>query len=265
VILAIDASVSMRAYDVAPSRIAAAKAAVRRFIAEQPLNTRVGIVSFAATASLVQAPTTNREEILSALESLELQVGTAVGSGILASLRTIFPDIEFELPSRQSHPRRAVPNTSRGASLDSDPKPQTPEPQPVLPGSYNQAVIILLTDGQTTTGPDPIASARLAAERGVRVYTVGIGTPKGEIIVGQGWTMRVRLDEESLKRIASETKAEYFYADNAANLTKVYDTLNSKLVLEKKATEVSALFTAAAALLALLSAAFSICWASRLH
>jgi Ca-activated chloride channel family protein len=265
VILAIDASVSMRAYDVAPSRIAAAKAAVRRFIAEQPLTTRVGIVSFAATASLVQAPTRNRDNILSALDSLELQVGTAVGSGILASLETIFPDTRFELPPRDAHPGRPRVNASRGTSLDSEPKPQIPEPQPVPPGSHDSAVIILLSDGQTTTGPDPIASARLAAARGVRIYTVGIGTPAGEIIVGQGWTVRVRLDEESLKRIASETKGEYFYADNATNLTKVYDTLNSKLILEKKATEVSALFTAAAALLAFLSAALSVCWASRLH
>jgi Ca-activated chloride channel family protein len=260
VILAVDVSVSMRADDVAPSRIEAAKASVRRFVGEQPRTTSVGIVSFAGAAALVRAPTRNREEILSALNALELQMGTAVGSGILESLRTIFPDIKFELPARNSFLGRP----SFGASLDRTPKPQTPAPPPVPAGSYGSAVIILLTDGQSTTGPDPIAAARLAADRGVRVYTVGIGTPSGEIMVGEGWTMRVRLDEESLKRIAAETKGEYFYADNAADLTKIYNTLNSKLVLEKKETEVSALFIAAALLLAVISAALSMQWASRL-
>lgn len=265
VILAVDVSASMRARDVAPSRLAAAKAAVRSFIAEQPLTTRVGIVSFAGTASPVQAPTRNHEEILSALDALELQGGTAVGSGILVSLKMIFPDIRLNLRSSNPRPGRDPYDASHGASLDSDQNAPTPEPKPVPPGSYGSAVIILLTDGQSTRGPDPIESARMAAERGVRIYTVGIGTPSGEIIVGEGWTMRVRLDEESLKQIANETKGEYFYANNATDLTKVYNTLNSKLILEKKATEVSALFTAAAALFALVSATLSICWYSRLH
>jgi Ca-activated chloride channel family protein len=133
----------------------------------------------------------------------------------------------------------------------------------VPPGSYTSAVIILLTDGQTTTGPDPVKSARMAAERGVRVFTVGVGTTAGQIFGEEGWSMRVRLDEESLKAIASATNAEYFHADNATDLTKIYNTLNSRLVMEKKETEITAFFAAAGALFALLSALLSLLWFNR--
>src|SRR4029434_9130309 len=115
------------------------------------------------------------------------------------------------------------------------------------PGEYTAAAIILLTDGQTTTGPDPIESARMAADRGVRVYTVGVGTANGEIIGAEGWSMRVRLDEESLKTIANLTRGEYFYAGNAADLQKIYTNLNSKLFFEQRETEITAFFAAAAA------------------
>ena len=104
----------------------------------------------------------------------------------------------------------------------------------MTPGSYGSAAIILLTDGQTTAGPDPIEASKMAAERGVRVFTVGIGTVNGEILGAEGWSMRVRLDEEALKTIANVTKAEYFYAGTATDLTKIYKTLNSRLVLEQK-------------------------------
>ncbi|HEV7618257.1 MAG TPA: VWA domain-containing protein [Burkholderiaceae bacterium] len=263
VILVIDNSFSMRANDIAPSRIAAAQAAARSFIAEQPRSTRVGVVSFAATASVVQPPTLNREDIIAALDRLQLQRGTAVGSGLLVGLKMIFPDVEFDL--RSSNPRpNASRDASRGTSLDEAPKAQAPDFKPVPPGSYTSAVIVLLSDGQTTTGPDPVEAARMAAERGVRVFTVGIGTTNGEIMGAEGWSMRVRLDEESLKKIASETKAEYFYADSATDLAKIYKTLNSRLVLEKKSTEITALFSAAAAFFALISGLFSLLWFNRI-
>jgi Ca-activated chloride channel family protein len=134
----------------------------------------------------------------------------------------------------------------------------------VPPGSYTSAAIILLTDGQTTTGPDPVEAARLAAERGVRVFTVGVGTDNGQILTGEGWSMRVRLDEEALKAIADLTRAEYFYAGNATDLKKVYQSLHSKLVMEKKETEITALFSALAAATVLLSAALSLLWFNRI-
>jgi Ca-activated chloride channel family protein len=262
VILAIDVSGSMRANDVTPTRIAAAEAAARSFVAAQPRTTRLGVVTFAGTASVVQPPTLSREDVLAAMERFQLQHGTAVGSGILVSLKTIFPDIEFDL--RASNPRiSGQRDASRSGSLDQRPKGDPPEFKPVAPGSYGSAVIILLTDGQTTTGPDPIEASKMAAERGVKVFTVGIGTANGEILGAEGWSMRVRLDEDTLKKIASLTNAEYFYAGTAVDLTKIYQTLHSKLVLEKKETEITALFAAVGALFAMLSALLSMLWFNR--
>ncbi|HYD96543.1 MAG TPA: VWA domain-containing protein [Noviherbaspirillum sp.] len=264
-ILAVDVSGSMRAADIAPNRFNAALAAVKGFVQQQPSNTRIGLVSFAGTASLVQPPTSSREDLLSALARLQLQRGTAVGSGILVSLKAIFPDVKFDLNS--ADPRRVDTREERGArSLGSDEqrKEQTPDPEPVPPGSYTSAAIILLTDGQTTTGPDPVEASRMAAERGVRVYTIGIGTAAGEILTGDGWAMHVRLDEDALKDIANVTKAQYFYAGTAEDLAKVYKSLNSKLTLEKRESEVSALFAACAALLAVLSGSLSMLWFNRI-
>jgi Ca-activated chloride channel family protein len=134
---------------------------------------------------------------------------------------------------------------------------------PVPPGSYTSAAIIMLTDGQRTTGPDPIDAAKMAADRGVKVFTVGIGTTAGETIGFEGWSMRVRLDEATLKNVALLTQAEYFYAGTADDLKKVYQSLSSKLVVEKKETEITAFFAAAGALLALLGAGLSVWWFGR--
>ena len=122
----------------------------------------------------------------------------------------------------------------------------------------------MLTDGQRTTGVDPLEAAKMAADRGIRVYTVGIGTIDGETIGFEGWSMRVRLDEETLKQIAQKTSADYFYAGTAQDLKKVYTALSSKLTVEKKETEISALFAMAAAALALLSAGLSLLWFNRI-
>ena len=106
-------------------------------------------------------------------------------------------------------------------------------------------------------------AAKMAADRGVRVYTVGIGTVNGETIGFEGWSMRVRLDEDTLKQIANRTAAEYFYAGSAADLKKVYNTLSTKLAVEKKETEISGLFALAAALFALVAGALSLAWFGR--
>jgi Ca-activated chloride channel family protein len=155
-------------------------------------------------------------------------------------------------------------NTPRGIPLDQAGKTDRPAFKPVPPGSYGSAAIILLTDGQRTTGPDSIEAARMAADHGVRVFTVGIGTTRGETIGFEGWSMRVRLDEETLKSIANMTHGEYFYAGTAADLKRVYESLNARLVLEKKDMEISALFSAAAAVAALVSAFLSLLWFNRI-
>ena len=259
IILAMDVSGSMRAVDVQPNRISAAQAAAKAFVAEQPSNVRIGVVSFAATASVVQMPTRNREDILAAIDRFQLQRGTAIGSGIIVSLATIFPEEGIDVSSLIYG--RDAP---RGIPLDQPGKAEKPAFKPVPPGSYTSAAIILLTDGQRTTGPDSMEAARMAADRGVRVFTVGFGTTGGETIGFEGWSMRVRLDEETLKGIAKMTHGEYFYAGTATDLQKVYESLNARLVLEKKDMEISALFSAAAAVAALVSASLSLLWFNRI-
>ncbi len=259
IILAMDVSGSMRAIDVQPNRLSAAQAAAKAFVAEQPANVRIGVVSFAATASVVQPPTQNRDDIVAAIDRFQLQRGTAIGSGIIVSLATIFPDAGIDVSSL-IYGR----NAPRGVPLDEARKAEKPEFKPVQPGSYTSAAIILLTDGQRTTGPDSLEAARMAADRGVRVFTVGFGTTSGETLGYEGWSMRVRLDEETLKAIAKITHGEYFHAGTATDLKKVYASLNSRFLLEKKNMEISALFSAAAAVTALVSALLSLLWFNRI-
>ena len=258
IMLAMDVSGSMRATDVQPSRIVAAQNAAKAFIAELPRNVKVGIVAFAGSAQVAQLPTTNREDLVTAIDRFQLQRATATGNAIVMSLATLFPDAGIELESLQTGRDR-----QRGASLDAD-KKEKKAFTPVAPGSYTSAAIIMLTDGQRTTGVDPLEAAKLAADRGVRVYTVGIGTVDGETIGFEGWSMRVRLDEETLKAIAAKTNAEYFYAGTAENLKKVYNTLSSRLTVEKKETEISGLLALVAAALSLLSAGLSLLWFNRI-
>ncbi len=253
IMLAMDVSGSMRAEDVKPNRLVASQEAAKAFIASLPRDVRVGIVSFAGTAAVVQAPTLSREDLVAAIDRFQLQRGTATGSGIVLSLATLFPEhgIEIQHITGQRNMPRA---------LGDAPKPTF---TPVEPGSYNSAAIIMLTDGQRTTGPDPLEAAKMAAERGVRIYTVGVGTTSGEIIGFEGWSMRVRLDEETLKNVSVLTQGQYFHAATAQDLMKVYESLSSKLVVERKETEISALFAVLGALLAALGTGLSVFWFGR--
>jgi Ca-activated chloride channel homolog len=258
VILAMDVSGSMRAADLKPSRIAAAQKAAKAFVAQQPQHVRIGIVSIAATAALAQSPTRNRADIVQAIERFQLQPGTALASGLAISLATLVPNsgIDVEQIIHGSSSRR------RGY----DPWRAEREPfKPVPPGSYGSAAIVLLSDGQSNVGPDPLQVANMAAERGVRIYTVGMGTSEGVTLSMDGWSMRVRLDEGALKKIAIVTRGEYFRADNAAELSKIYRELSARLAIEKhRATEVTAVFAGIGAGLAMLAAVLSLLWFNRI-
>jgi Ca-activated chloride channel family protein len=258
IILAMDVSGSMRAADVQPNRLVAAQEAAKSFLKELPRHVKVGIVAFAGSANVAQLPTTNRDDLVQAIDSFQLQRATATGNAIVVSLATLFPEAGIDVNNFGPQPRQ------RGVPIDQAGKGPQKDFTPVAPGSYTSAAIIMLTDGQRTTGVDPLDAAKVAAERGVRVYTVGIGTVDGETIGFEGWSMRVRLDEDTLKAIANKTAAEYYYAGTAADLTKVYNTLSSRLTVEKKETEVSALFAMGAAVLALLSAGLSLLWFNRI-
>jgi Ca-activated chloride channel family protein len=243
----------MRATDVQPDRLTAAQEAAKSFLIDLPRSVRVGVVSFAGTAAVVQPPTQSREDVVAAIDRFQLQRGTAIGSGIVLSLATIFPEAGIDLS--QITGQRNMP-------LGPGDKPKQ-DFVPVAPGSYASAAVILLTDGQRTTGPDPLDAAKMAADRGVKVYSVGIGTKEGETIGFEGWSMRVRLDEETLKNIANLTRGEYFYAGTATDLKKVYQSLSSRLMVEKKETEVSSLFAALGALMVLVAATLSVWWFGR--
>lgn len=262
VVLAIDVSLSMRASDVDPTRITAAQAAAKAFFEGLPPPVRVGIVSFAATASVVQPPTRSQEELLAAVDRLQLQRHTATGSALIVSLATLLPDAGIDVETLTLDNGRARARASPVASKA--PPAEKKTFTPVTPGSYASGAIVLLSDGRRTMGPDPIEAAKLAADRGVKVYTVGFGTPEGGAVDFGGWSIYMKLDEETLKQVAEITRAEYFHAGTAADLKKVYQQLNTRLALEKGETELSALFTAIGAVLAFAAAALSLLWFNRL-
>jgi Ca-activated chloride channel family protein len=246
VILAMDVSGSMRATDVEPNRLVAAQNAAKSFIGQQPDSVRIGLVAFAGTATVAQAPTRNKEDLYTAIDRFQLQRATAIGSAIIVSLATLFPDGGYDVASFTFEKKKPPANF-----------------KPVPPGSYGSAVIILLTDGQRTSGPDSVMAARLAADRGVRIFTVGVGTPEGKVVGFDGWSMHVRLDEDTLRAIADLTRGEYFYAGTAVDLKKIYQAMSTRLVMETKKTEISAFFAAAGAVLVLLAALLSLSWFNR--
>ena len=249
VMLAVDTSGSMRANDVKPSRIEAAQESLRRFIEAQPPQVKVGIVTFSATAAVAQPPTTQRDELLKAITDLQMQPGSAVGSAILIALAQLVPGSGIDVNQILSDAERAQPK-DRGRALT--PTQEEPGKTRAEPGSNKAAAIILITDGQGNLGPDPLKMAQLAAEHGVKVHTVGVGTPEGVVIRAQGVSQRVRLDETALKKIAELTLGDYYRASSATDLRKVYDQLGLTIRMQKhQTTEISAIFLAIGMLLAL--------------
>ena len=285
VILAIDTSGSMRAADVKPSRIEAAQAAARSFIDGMPSRLRVGVVTISGTAAVTQSPTTERDDLYQAIDSLQLQRGSAIGSGILVSLAELLPGAGIDVqkilneasgeaprPGTSGTPLRGAPGrdgagapgaTASGARTGTQEPPKTSPP--AEPGSNRSAAIILLTDGQGNTGPDTLKMAELAAQHGVRIFTVGVGTPEGITLNAQGMSMRVRLDEEVLKKIADITLGDYFRANDALDLRRIYKELSSRLTLERRQlTEVTAVFALAGCLLVIVAAAVSLARTGRI-
>jgi len=248
VVLVIDVSGSMQADDLQPSRMEAAKAAARSFVEKQPQGVRIGVVSFTDNAFIVQAPTTDREPVVAAINRLQPQRGTAVGRGLLSALDAIFEQ-------------------NLSGALDVGPNTRVtpaPTPTPLPRGAYAPAIVVLLTDGESNTGPDPVEIAKQAALRGVRVFTVGVGSAEGTVLRIQGRSVRTRLDEASLKKIADLTDGQYYNASNEGDLKTIYDNLGSRTVLRTEKTEITYLFTGAAIIVSLMAGMLSLLWFSRL-
>lgn len=255
VILAIDISGSMRATDVEPSRLAAAQNAARVFVQQMPAHTRIGIVAVAGSASLVQSPTDKRDELLEAIERLKLQRGTALGSGLYVALATLLPEAGINLEHLVY---------GRPEYWTRWPSREAPNQPPTAPGSNRSAAIVLISDGESNFGPPPLEAAKLAAKHGVRVYTVGIGNAEGAALGFGGWSVRVRLDEDTLRQIATMTEGDYYRAASAQELKKIHQHLNARMVIERsRMVETTAFFLGIGAALLVLSSLCSFVWFNR--
>ncbi|AOB31546.1 hypothetical protein AKI39_13910 [Bordetella sp. H567] len=276
IILAMDTSGSMRAEDIKPNRIQAARQAAEIFVAAQPADVSVGVVSVAGTAAVAQAPTRRKEDVTAALERLQPQRGTALGNGLIIALVTLLPKAGIDVDrfmnesakARDAKPPRRPEGARSGPGAPSDngqggrPLPREGEVAAAQPD--NSGAIVLLSDGENNTGPEAIEAAQVAAEHGVRIYTVGIGTPDGVVITVDGWSSRVRLDETVLKKVADMTGGEYFRAEDAEALKKVYRLLSARLAFDKQdMVEITALFAALGALLAACAGLISLWWFGR--
>lgn len=248
VMLAVDVSLSMRVDDVAPSRLEAAQAAARAFVRQLPSGVRVGLVGFGGTAQVVQAPTRDREAQLAAIDRLHLQPGTAIGSGIVTALSELFP--QDGLAQDATGAGRANRTPGRVAA-------------PVEPGSNDTAAIVLLTDGRSTTGPDLQTAAGLAAARGVRIHTVGLGATELNVDEFDGWSALLQLDEEALRKVAQATRGDYFHASTGASLLSTYEQLGARVQVETRPTEMSGPLALLAMALLAAAAGLSLVWRRR--
>jgi Ca-activated chloride channel family protein len=247
VILAFDVSGSMAAEDMKPTRMEAAKAVARDFVQRQPRSIQIGVVAFSESGLTVQPPTNDQEAILATLNRLAPQRGTSLGQGILSALNTIALDTE--------QPPSLYTNLTPGPIAT---------PTPVPKGTYTSAVIVLLTDGENNVSPDPFAAAQAAADRGVRIHTVGIGSAAGTPLRVNGFNVYTRLDEATLQGIAQLTDGAYYNAESQEDLRAIYDNLDLQLVIKPEETEVTALFAGAGILVLLIGGICSFLWFSRL-
>ena len=259
ILLAIDISRSMRVDDVKPTRMVAAQEAAKAFVGEVPKHIEVGLVTFAGSAQVAQRATLDRPALTGAIDAIQMQLGTAIGNAIVVCLAELFPDHGIDLGEMTFGARR-----QQAGSLDEKAgKARPKEIAPVPPGSYESAAIILLSDGRRTTGVDTLEAAKMAADRGVRIYVVGLGTPDGHTAMGEGMAIYLQLDEPMLRNVAQITGGEYHHAGTAEALRNVYRNLGSRLQVSKRDTELTGLLAGAAAVLLVAGAALSVLWFGR--
>lgn len=244
VVLAIDTSASMQANDLKPNRLAAAQEAARALVEQEPVDVRIGVVSFSDVAAIGQAPTTNRNAIRAAIDRLSPQSATAVGGALLTALDAIS---EQGQAATAPTPLPSVPR-STGAPV------RMPAGQPA------PAIIVLLTDGENNVSPSPLEVVNQLVNQGVPVYTVGVGSPEGTILHIQGRAVRTRLDEATLKRIANDTGGSYYNAENEKDLYAIYENLARRPILHADKTEFTAGLVGAAAVVLLISQLLSLWW-----
>jgi Ca-activated chloride channel family protein len=257
VVLLMDVSLSMAATDVPPTRLDGARAAAMTFVKMQPKDVRIGVVAFGGHADVVLPPTAVRDDVIAALDRLELQRFTAIGNGLMGALLTIEPTAHIPEGYDIFGAGRATGKIHELAALS------TPR-KPVPAGSFLSAAIILVSDGKGTMGVPPAKAAKMVADFGIRVYTVGVGTLYGGVANIEGWPpIHAEFDEEILKEIADITHGEYFLARSADKLAKIYQELGRRAVLEGRELEITALMTALGMVLWLAAAGLSMFWSTR--
>jgi Ca-activated chloride channel family protein len=240
VILAIDVSNSMQADDVEPTRMDAAKAAARAFVDRQPSEVRVGVVAFGDGAVVVQAPTNSHEEINKSIDRLTSQGGTSLGQALVTALGAI-----------------------AGKPIAIDYEALASDAAEVDIGYFGSATVVLFSDGEETSRPDPVAVAEVASVAGVRVHAIGVGTPGGAVVQVDGFNVATALDSELLAEVASVTDGSYHEAGDAEGLTEISQTIDLRFKLVSEHTEVTGLFAAAGSVLILTGALLSVLWFGR--
>jgi Ca-activated chloride channel family protein len=240
VILAFDVSNSMRAKDLEPTRLEAAKVAARAFVERQPRTIRIGVVAFGDSAVTMLRPSSVKQDVIAAIDRLSVSGGTSLGQGLFTSLSTI----------------AGKPLTIDETALDSD-------SGAVNVGYFGSAAIVLLSDGENTTRPDPLKLAEVASTAGVRVHAIGVGTKQGTVVDVDGFKVATALDADMLTRIANVTDGTYRQASDAAALTGIYKSIDLEFKRVKKPREVTAVFAAAGLLLLAAGSLLSIAWFGR--
>lgn len=248
VILVFDVSGSMAAPDVKPTRIEAAKVTAQKFVDRQPDTVQVGVVAFSDNGLSVQVPTNEKAAVMAAIARLTPSRGTSLANGIFAALTTIAT-------------AGKTPETHYYSNVTPEP---TATPTPVPQGVYSPAIIVLISDGENTHDPDPLLAAQAAADRGVRIFTVGVGSTAGADLNIDGFMVHTQLDEAMLQQISQITSGAYYNAQSEQDFNKIYDAIHPQLVVKPEKMEVTSLFAGASILVLLVGGAFSLGWFSRL-
>ena len=239
VLLAFDVSASMGADDVEPTRMDAAKQIAKMLIDRRPSSARMGIVTFGESGLVVQPPTDDDEVLGATIDRLVPQSGTSLGWGILTALNLVSP-----APNLGSEDTRAVDGVKSR-------------------GTFEPAVIVLLTDGENTDPPDPLEAAQTAIDRGVRVHTVGLGTTEGTVVEVDGFNVHTQLNESVLQEMALLTEGVYFGIEDMENVTSVYERLETEFVVESREIEITSALGGVSALLLLAGSTLSLFWFGR--
>lgn len=241
VILAFDVSNSMAADDLEPTRMEAAKSAAKIFVENQPSTIQLGVVAFSNGGLVVQAPTDDQSAVLASIDRLSPQGATSLGQGIFSALNAI-----------------------AGEAIPIEPDTLSEGTSQLDIGYYPSAVVLLLTDGENTSSPDPLVVAQLAADAGVRIYPVGIGSPEGTVLQIEGFNILTQLNETTLKEIANLTNGSYYHAADEETLQEIYENVDLQLTVKGEKMEVTALFSGLSLMLFLMAGALSLFWFGRI-